>query len=81
MSNQPVFPIADLNEHPGPCGLTIRDYFAAKAIRAQPTFPRSLWQLIRCAFGCTYTASRFSPEDYARDAYEQADAMLKAREA
>ncbi len=60
-------------------GLTIRDYFASKAIVSQPRFPRSLWQAIRWGFGLPYESSRFSEHDYAKRAYEMADAMLKAR--
>ena len=59
--------------------LDMRDYFAAKAIRPQPTFPRSLWQAIKWALGFRYEASRFCPEQYAKQCYQQADAMLKAR--
>ena len=47
------------------CGMTLRDYFAAKAmqsIRADESF-----------------ALRHDPEQVADRAYEQADAMLKAR--
>ena len=47
-------------------GMTLRDYFAAKAIQgmlACPVQPQS------------------GPDMYARDAYTIADAMLKAREA
>ena len=36
MTNQPenplVFPIRDANDHPGPLGLTLRDYFAGQAL-------------------------------------------------
>ena len=50
------------DEYPG---MTLRDYFAAKAMEgmlACPTQPQS------------------GPDMYAKDAYEIADAMLKARE-
>jgi len=60
-------------------GLSLRDYFASKAIVSQPRFPRSLWQAIRWGFGLPYESSRFSEHDYAKRAYEMADAMLKAR--
>ena len=62
--SQPAFPIKDLNEHPGPMGITMRDYFAAKAMQAivsQPT-----WET------CPV-------EKVAAWSYEQADAMLRAR--
>lgn len=63
MSNKtggPAFPapIIGVDDHEG---MTLRDYFAAKALSA----------LIH---------SR-NPEDAAAEAYEYADAMLKAREA
>jgi hypothetical protein len=34
---QPVFPIQDLNNHPGPIGLTLRDYFATAALANKAT--------------------------------------------
>lgn len=62
-------------------GMSLRDYFAAKAMRKQPLFPSNLWQAIRWAFGFQYEASCFEDEHEAICAYRQADAMLKAREA
>lgn len=47
-------------------GMTLRDYFAAKAMQAAATNPEG-------ANGFTFT-------ERARWAYEQADAMLSARE-
>jgi hypothetical protein len=32
-TNPPVFPIRDMDDHPGPMGITLRDYFAAKAMQ------------------------------------------------
>lgn len=32
-ANKPVFPIQDMNMHPGPMGLTKREYFAAMAMQ------------------------------------------------
>jgi hypothetical protein len=68
--HSPAFPIRGMNEHPGPTGLTVRDYFAAKAMQA---------------FISSYpNGSAPSGGDewaIAEDAYDMADAMLKAREA
>ena len=63
MNNPPAFPIPFETHHDG---MTLRDYFAAKAMQgmlACPVQPQS------------------GAEMYARDAYTIADAMLKAREA
>jgi hypothetical protein len=46
-------------------GMTLRDYFAAKAMQSFTTTDRMLW----------------SNERMAAEAYDVADAMLKAREA
>jgi hypothetical protein len=48
-------------------GMTLRDYFAAKAMQAAATNPNG--------------ADGFTFEERAEWAYGQADAMLKAREA
>ncbi len=45
-------------------GMTLRDYFAAKAMQAYLTAPDTGWDF----------------NELSRAAYEQADAMLKARE-
>lgn len=63
--NQPAFPamhydLAD-NEH----GLTMRDYFAAKAMQGMLSENSGI---------------RYSNDDLGRFSYELADAMLKARE-
>ena len=47
-------------------GMTLRDYFAAKAMQG---------------FLTAKYASTYRPEFWAKNAYEMADAMLKAREA
>jgi hypothetical protein len=65
--NIPAFPamhfdLAD-NEH----GMTLRDYFAAKAMQAMLAHPNS--------------KETAPPQTYASAAYCMADAMLKAREA
>ena len=64
--NRPAFPamhydLAD-NEH----GLTMRDYFAAKAMQGMLSENSGI---------------RYSNDELGRFAYEVADAMLKAREA
>jgi len=64
MSNPQAFPHGDPT-HGGEQGMTLRDYFAAKAMQgmyANGSFP---------------TGIMF---DTAKEAYEMADAMLKARE-
>lgn len=71
----PAFPeTGERGKAAGGEGMTLRDYFAAKAL---PAMYRVFWGDIR-AFGATV------PEDWemgiARDAYKLADAMLKARE-
>lgn len=64
----PAFPVNELNHQTGAVcaqnfGMTLRDYFAAKALQgllACPIQPQS------------------GPDMYARDAYAMADAMLAA---
>jgi hypothetical protein len=72
MKDIPAFPamhfdLAD-NEH----GMSLRDYFAAKAMQSYASDE---------AFGdaCTFMGKDFN-EEIARVAYQIADAMLKARE-
>ena len=67
MKNEPAFPamhydLAD-NEH----GMTLRDYFAAKAMMALIAHPDS--------------DGDKPPSVFAKTAYVMADAMLKARQA
>ena len=64
MNNPPAFPQNPSNFDPLTHGMTLRDYFAAKAMQAMET---------RNATGTHYSR--------AIQAYEIADAMLKAREA
>jgi hypothetical protein len=68
MNNPPAFPIANLwhNELKQYNGMTLRDYFAAKAMQGL------------CAKGNFPTGIMF---DTAKEAYQIADEMLKAREA
>ena len=68
MNNPPAFPVQSVyieDQETNSRGMTLRDYFAAKAMQG----------LISIA------DLDMHPEDYARVAYQQADAMLKAREA
>ena len=62
----PAFPTT--TEHGFNCGepgMTLRDYFAARAMQG---------------FLTAEYASTYRPEVWAKDAYEMADAMLKARD-
>ena len=69
MNDIPAFPTQiDNYAHYGTQGMTLRDYFAAKAL---------------AGYWAHYGAD-FSPDDAdatARHCYQMADAMLKAREA
>ena len=64
--NEPAFPIrGGLHEHQF-IGASLRDYFAAKAMQGfVSSYPKGD---VTCSF-----------EDIAGDAYDMADAMLKAR--
>ena len=64
----PAFPVQYSNEADGPTvmphvGMTLRDYFAAKAMQ-----------------GFLAAEYAYRPDGWAKEAYEMADAMLKARE-
>ena len=63
----PAFPLQSIGPDfpPGYSGMTLRDYFAAKAMQPMLTDPKSK--------GLFYLV--------ASEAYEMADAMLQAREA
>jgi hypothetical protein len=62
MNDAPAFPSPNMNT-----GMTLRDYFAAKAMQA----------MIKYGPWSDYV----DMEQIARLAYQQADAMMKAREA
>ena len=64
MKNAPAFPTVMIGELEG--GMTLRDYFAAKAMQA--IVSRGI-------------VNEVPLEIYATNAYKMADAMLKAREA
>ena len=59
-----AFPYAALHGCNGEYGMTLRDYFAAKAMQAMVSLPNA----------------DMSHDGYADWAYRQADAMLKARQ-
>ena len=69
MKKERAFPwCGDLNDCPTiNLGMTLRDYFAAKAMQA--------------CFGAPLEASAEGKDYIAMHAYKMADAMLKAREA
>lgn len=74
MNNQPAFPTVDANreEDCGTTGMTLRDYFAAKAMPHSLT--RACWGADR-----QYASSEDLIRCQCEAAYEYADAMLKAR--
>ena len=70
----PAFPVVEANGvNNGMFGITVRDYFAAKAMQG----------LIAQSLGCAYSTNASISEEAARLAsaytYQMADAMLKAR--
>jgi hypothetical protein len=69
MNNPPAFPLTNNwhNELKHYNGMTLRDYFAAKAMQAMLAHPDS--------------KETAPPQTYANASYIMADAMLKAREA
>jgi hypothetical protein len=60
MNNTPAFPLPNMNT-----GMTLRDYFAAKAMQGLISEP----------------STQGTMEEFANRAYKVADAMMKAREA
>lgn len=74
MNNQPAFPSTHHNGWGEPeKGMTLRDYFAAKAMQAVLTSP-----ILMAAVG---SKGGSATQHIAKQSYEMADAMLKAREA
>jgi hypothetical protein len=70
----PAFPIFNEYGQPSAAGLSIRDYFAAKAMQAvMPTIKHE------CENGSLYSMSVDWYADHACHAYAIADAMLAAR--
>ena len=78
MNNEPAFPVQDAFSMSTETGMTLRDYFAAKAMK----------EIMVQAYGLEqecFTDGDFSFPDtmrsLAKEAYKWADAMMKAREA
>lgn len=69
MSGGPAFPVPDIDGSAVCHGMTLRDYFAAKAMQGA-------WASGRASLDVTATHIKM-----AEWAYAQADAMLRAREA
>jgi len=62
-------------------GMTLRDYFASKAMQTPVNNrPSSFYQWIKWFFGCSFEACTRPHYQNAIQAYELADAMLKQRE-
>jgi hypothetical protein len=68
MNNPPAFPQNPTNFDPFTHGMTLRDYFAAKALQGMNARD-------------SHDSGQARPEQRAKLAYIEADAMLKAREA
>lgn len=64
----PAFPVPGLHHDESFNGMTLRDYFAAKALQARLAGVISAQQ-----------AYAWGADEAARDAYDIADAMLRAR--
>jgi hypothetical protein len=65
MNNPPAFPNDAVKDPFDRSGMSLRDYFAAKAMQGMLSEP----------------SLRATPEEFATESYNVADAMLKAREA
>jgi hypothetical protein len=82
MNNPPAFPVQSVyieDQETNSRGMTLRDYFAAKAMQALLSDPA--WRQAN-----KFCSDPKKPKGLLRDeaaiaAYKQADAMLKAREA
>jgi hypothetical protein len=70
MKNQPAFPCEYEGHLPQRNGMTLRDYFAAKAMHSL-RIEDAILHNEDCDFSTIY--------EIAESAYQQADAMLKAR--
>ena len=71
MNNEPAFPYQNHHGHKF-MGMTLRDYFAAKAMQGQLSIRENVSALAR---------EQIKLEDVCIASYEVADAMMKAREA
>ena len=78
----PAFPVNESEEHTGTLdGMTLRDYFAAKAISSCcENNPASFSDRVRRFLGLDYTIGGTAPESAAIRAYRIADAMLEQRD-
>ena len=76
MNNPPAFPSYEYQKSYGQMmavgGMNLRDYFAAKAMQSMIPF---------LSINDELTIENIRGNDFARDSYAVADAMLKAREA
>lgn len=72
----PVFPETGGGHAAAFQGMTLRDYFAAKAMQG---LMAGRWK--SDMHGIPYDAYRADADEWAKSAYHFADAMLKAREA
>ena len=70
MNNMPAFPTPDANFVNKNWGMTLRDYFAAKAMQGQLSILENVIALAR---------EQIRLEDVCIVSYEVADAMMKAR--
>ncbi len=75
MNNPPAFPHGDPT-HGGELGMTLRDYFAAKAMQGMLTSPEFL-----VVVTADQAVGGNAKERVSNIAFAYADAMLKAREA
>ena len=73
--NPLVFPIRDVNEHPGPFGMTLRDHYAGLAMPLAMECIKDNWAHDSVSF-CWDDGDE---EGIAEHAYAIADAMLKER--
>lgn len=71
----PAFPAQHFDLTDAEHGMTLRDYFAAKAMQGLMS---GRWK--SDIHGATYYVYRADADEWAKSAYHFADAMLKARE-
>ena len=76
MNNETAFPAQAFGGLGYTTGMTLRDYFAAKAMQGLMS---GRWK--SDMHGVPYDAYRADANEWAKSAYHFADAMLKAREA
>ena len=76
MNNPQAFPVSGDWSQIKEKGMTLRDYFAAKAMQG---LMAGRWKADM--HGIPYDAYRADADEWAKSAYHFADAMLKAREA